>query len=515
MKNFLLNLLWIPIFSFSQYGVLDESFGIGGIVLSEPPLADNLLFQDTKEVLVDNSGNIYIVGDYQYGENYNENSKIVISKFSGIGVKDISFAENGTLMVNLPFQFSTLGSAFLTNDQKIIGVGYTNYFIDNSQMFLFKLNLDGTFDAQFGNAGLLTFPELGLKGMSVATDETANLYIAGNISNPPYNWNYIILKMNSQGEIVNSFGDNGRLVFDFAEFDANPKIVFKQSKLYFAGDSNVHNSGIFHGNSLILMKMNLDGILDDSFGNQGVVVLKKDWGGFWSSSITMNEFGEIYAVGATKDYMELDYDLSLLKFEANGELNTEFGNNGMIITDFSGGNDFGYNVLLYDNNTPLLTGFATKNQDSDFLLMKYIQDGSLDNSFGENGIVLTNINENSGEISKASVMIGNTHIIIAGTSDYNIALAKYKINPRLEVDDISINSKIQIAPNPTSNSFVINGLNGVQNQVQIIDLTGKMVQEFNSVQNNQTLNLGSIPKGTYILKIQSGNFTESKKLIVK
>lgn len=35
MKKFLLNLLFIPILSFSQYGVLDETFGENGIVLND------------------------------------------------------------------------------------------------------------------------------------------------------------------------------------------------------------------------------------------------------------------------------------------------------------------------------------------------------------------------------------------------------------------------------------------------------------------------------------------------
>ena len=50
---------------------------------------------------------------------------------------------------------------------------------------------------------------------------------------------------------------------------------------------------------------------------------------------------------------------------------------------------------------------------------------------------------------------------------------------------------------------------------QLIDISGRILKEFKAVSEGQTLELEGISKGTYLLKIQSGNQIDSKKLIVK
>lgn len=55
----------------------------------------------------------------------------------------------------------------------------------------------------------------------------------------------------------------------------------------------------------------------------------------------------------------------------------------------------------------------------------------------------------------------------------------------------------------------------INNSIQIFDLSGKLMWKFNSVKNNQKIELESIPKGIYFIKILSEDSTEYKKLIIK
>lgn len=72
-------------------------------------------------------------------------------------------------------------------------------------------------------------------------------------------------------------------------------------------------------------------------------------------------------------------------------------------------------------------------------------------------------------------------------------------------------SQISIYPNPTSHEFYIDGKN-ISN-VEIFDLTGKLVK---STQNlTSGINIQDLAKGIYIVKIQSGNNTITKKIIIK
>src|SRR5690606_3617344 len=148
-----------------------------------------------------------------------------------------------------------------------------------------------------------------------------------------------------------------------------------------------------------------------------------------------------------------------------------------------------------------------------FALVGFDGSGNYDNQFGTNGVTLTKIHPSlHDEPTNAAIVENDRLLILNGT---HLSLACYKIYEGLSVEEISADPQIQIVPNPASNSFSINGLKGNDNAIQIFDLSGKSVREFKGIKNNQALNLGLISKGIYLIKIQSDEFIETKKLIIK
>jgi hypothetical protein len=78
----------------------------------------------------------------------------------------------------------------------------------------------------------------------------------------------------------------------------------------------------------------------------------------------------------------------------------------------------------------------------------------------------------------------------------------------------SLNSlKISIYPNPTTESFRVNGL-ARPSTLSVLDLTGKLM--FTKViSSNEPISINSLPKGIYLVKINSGNAQISQKLVKK
>jgi hypothetical protein len=78
----------------------------------------------------------------------------------------------------------------------------------------------------------------------------------------------------------------------------------------------------------------------------------------------------------------------------------------------------------------------------------------------------------------------------------------------------SLNSlKISIYPNPTTESFRVNGL-ARPSTLSVLDLTGKLM--FTKViSSNEPISINSLPKGIYLVKINSGNVQISQKLVKK
>ncbi|MFL9833186.1 YncE family protein [Chryseobacterium terrae] len=71
--------------------------------------------------------------------------------------------------------------------------------------------------------------------------------------------------------------------------------------------------------------------------------------------------------------------------------------------------------------------------------------------------------------------------------------------------------KLIIYPNPTSDRFFVKGLN--DGNIQVYDLNGRLV--INEKYNEKGINVGTLSKGVYVVKITDKNISFSEKLIIK
>ena len=117
---------------------------------------------------------------------------------------------------------------------------------------------------------------------------------------------------------------------------------------------------------------------------------------------------------------------------AAGDLDTSFGVGGRVVTDVSGyTGEFGQDVALQPDGKILVAGYALSSSDgtSDFVVLRYNSDGSLDTSFGVDGKVLTDFG-NPNDRAQAIALQVDGRIIVAGlayTSGLpNFAVARYR-----------------------------------------------------------------------------------------
>ncbi|MDD4970271.1 MAG: DUF2271 domain-containing protein [Paludibacter sp.] len=75
------------------------------------------------------------------------------------------------------------------------------------------------------------------------------------------------------------------------------------------------------------------------------------------------------------------------------------------------------------------------------------------------------------------------------------------------VEELKMSNLYQVYPNPTSSSIFVDGLD--INQIEVFNVSGKSLMK-TSLHN---VNLSSLPKGTYMLKINSETGTIMKKII--
>ena len=115
---------------------------------------------------------------------------------------------------------------------------------------------------------------------------------------------------------------------------------------------------------------------------------------------------------------------------ANYELDPGFGNGGITRTSFrSGSNDLGYSLVINSEDRPVVAGSS----DGNFAVARYKSDGKLDESFGTKGIVSTGFGPGVKYNYVYSLVIDRLgRLVAAGSSGDNFVLARYKSDGKLD-----------------------------------------------------------------------------------
>jgi uncharacterized delta-60 repeat protein len=115
---------------------------------------------------------------------------------------------------------------------------------------------------------------------------------------------------------------------------------------------------------------------------------------------------------------------ALARYNLDGSLDTTFAGNGKVTTDFTRGDDDAYSLALQTDGKIVAAG-QSGGSNPKFALARYNLDGSIDTTFGRDGKVTTDFTD--GYDSAYSVAIqADGKIVTAGTPGFEeFALARY------------------------------------------------------------------------------------------
>lgn len=241
-----------------------------------------------------------------------------------------------------------------------------------------------------------------------------------------------MIRFNLDGILDHTFGTGGK-VFAPWSCGSNPSdndIVCQPDGKIILGTS------YFNGNDedFIVARYNSDGTLDNSFGAGGKVITPIGLYNDICNAIAIQSDGKILAAGGTNNASASNYkyDFALVRYSINGEIDTTFGTNGVVITNIGLENNIAYSMVVQPDDKVILVGEANDGMFCDFAVVRYRPDGALDNSFGNNGIVRTEIS-NLDDFAKSVILQPDGKILAAGSTrpnfhDYDFAIVRYNIN---------------------------------------------------------------------------------------
>ncbi|HYT38565.1 MAG TPA: delta-60 repeat domain-containing protein, partial [Acidimicrobiia bacterium] len=163
------------------------------------------------------------------------------------------------------------------------------------------------------------------------------------------------------------------------------------------------------------------GQLDVAFGVGGQRTM--DLGGTydWGYATAVQPDGRILAAGVTNS--RGTYDFAVSRYLTDGALDPSFGDNGVTVTDFGGSKDWAYALALQPDGRVVVAGVSDRSGSQDFALARYDGTGHLDPSFGQGGLVVTPVRPLTTDVVHGLAIQPDGKIVAAGvTYDDTVSL---------------------------------------------------------------------------------------------
>lgn len=158
------------------------------------------------------------------------------------------------------------------------------------------------------------------------------------------------------------------------------------------------------------------GNLDLTFNTTGYNVTNVGSSSDKAFDLAILDNGKILVAGTTF-VNATGNDFLVLCYNSDGTLDQSFGNNGKITTDLNlGSDDQAIELAVLSDGTFILAGFSDDGTDKDAALVKYNSDGTLFTGFGNNGVSLTDLDGNNQDMFSCVKVHQLTGKIIAGGS---------------------------------------------------------------------------------------------------
>lgn len=167
------------------------------------------------------------------------------------------------------------------------------------------------------------------------------------------------------------------------------------------------------------------GTLDVSFGTNGSFILTSGSGIEEAHAVSILADGSILVAGFSSS-LDTGKDFLVLKLDTNGDLDETFGTNGIVTIDVQlGSDDIAYAMDIQNDGKIVLAGSSDNGSDKNAAIVRLNTDGTLDDTFSADGKVLTDFESNQqDEIKTVEIHNLTGNIIVGGSTTISSSVSK-------------------------------------------------------------------------------------------
>jgi uncharacterized delta-60 repeat protein len=335
------------------------------------------------------------------------NVSITCTAVSANGALDASFGAGSGKVSNA---FPAAKAIALQADGKLLAVG---------GMTLSRYLADGSLDTAFGTGGKVSIVAQGggvdaMQALVVQPD--GRIVVGGYSSRPtPFNDDFAVLRFNADGSPDTSFGAGGLVALDFAGLTDRVHALLLQpdGKIVAAGFATL-GTLVTADQDIALVRLTATGTLDPGFGTGGKLTVNVAGKADFGYAAALQADGKIVVAGRVGADGGADPDFGLLRVSANGNLDTGFGSNGVVRTDFGLGNwEEAAAVAVQADGRILVTGRVRVGSVFNLALARFNADGTPDAGFGAAGLATTAVSTQA-DVAKALAVQSDGKIVVVG-----------------------------------------------------------------------------------------------------
>ncbi len=351
------------------------------------------------DIAVQPDGKAVIVGFWQNGPTRD----FIVIRVNSNGDYDPTFGTGGIVFTDFGGSYDDAFGVAIQSDGKIVVVGRsissTTGFGDAS---IARYLPNGNLDTTYDGDGkfiLNAFPGMVGDGFTSIVIEPDGKVIAGGRVQP----DFLLVRVNLDGSLDSSFGTVGIVRTNSIGFvdEVRALLILPDGKIIAAGGSG----------RCSVARFNPNGSVDPGFGAAGFFVANP---GYYTQcyDVAVQPDGKLVLAGTASPADDPpQYSSVVIRLNTLGGTDNTFGNNGFkVVNSNPDGADYFTTLSIQSDGKILAGGFAGESESHDFVVARLESNGSFDNTFAHNGIAKNNISGN--DQVGASVMIGDTLLVV-------------------------------------------------------------------------------------------------------
>jgi uncharacterized delta-60 repeat protein len=394
-------------------GDLDETFGTKGMSLYDDPFQGTTSNEEGRGVAIQQDGKIVVAG-YSHSSAPVLASALVL-RFDASGVLDNTFGTNGVVTFDAATGVIDGYGVSIQADGKIIVVGDSG--APNPNVILARLNTDGTLDITFGTGGVAAFDVNNSDyGYAVAVQTDGKIVVVGQTSTATERY-ALVLRCNSDGTLDGAFGVNGIVTYDSPGWDvANGVAMQSDDKIVVTGSTSLPYPSTSLTDVLVF-RLNGDGTLDNAFGANGVATFDLIYDEGMSAMIQPD--GKIVIAGGVWSFSSSHNAVLVLRYKNDGTLDDSFGTGGVVTYNPDDADYlFGKGAALQPDGKIIVVGYIWDSAGINFLVLRYNTNGTLDTTFGGDG--MSEYKKGEGNAGGYGVAIqSDGKLVVSGNSTFH------------------------------------------------------------------------------------------------